>query len=73
MNKFLLLIVFLLSIINLIYSQNNYYWYNANKINLDSDSTVFYLQTNTANASKLNRSTIAAVFGIHDSALIKVN
>lgn len=69
MKKFLLLIVLLLSIISLTYSQNNYYWYNARKINLDSDSTVFYFQTNTANASKLNRSTIAAAFGIHDSAM----
>ncbi len=48
----------------------NYYWYQGSKINLDSDSSVFYLEyAKTSDAPQLIRTAIAAAFKIHDTAI----
>jgi hypothetical protein len=70
MRKIIAFAILWLTVATLAYSQNNYYWYKANKINLNTDSTIFYLRYKKSSITpQLIKSEIAAIFKIDNSAI----
>ena len=65
MKKIICGIAFLLALNTISYSQDNYYWYNSNKVMLYGDSSTFYLNTNKTSIKR----KLASIFNLTDTSI----
>ncbi len=73
MRKNIFIVVFFLLISSIAYSQN-YYWYNSSKVQLNDDSSMFYIKTiKTNEASAFTKAKIVSLFKINDTALSQLS
>lgn len=70
MKKNISIIVLLLTINSLSYCQNNYYWYNSTKVQLNVDSSIFYIKTADITITKPR---MASIFGINDTTVVQLS